>query len=48
MELRDYLRIARAHWLGVVLCILLGTAVALGWAWLQPRVYTADANGFVA
>lgn len=48
MELRDYLRIARAHWLGIVLCILLGTGVSLGWALLQPKVYTADANGFVA
>ena len=47
MELRDYLRIARAHWLGAVICVLLGTGVALGWAALQPRVYTADANGYV-
>lgn len=48
MELRDYLRIGRAHWLGIVLCILLGTGVAFGWALLQPRVYTADASGFVS
>lgn len=47
MELRDYLRIARAHWLGAVLCILIGIAVAFGWAMVQPKVYTADANGYV-
>lgn len=48
MELREYLRIARAHWLGVVLLIALGTGIAFVWTLLQPRVYTADANGFVA
>lgn len=47
MELRDYLRIGRAHWLGIVLSIALGTALAFGWAAIQPRVYTADANGVV-
>ncbi len=48
MELRDYLRIVRAHWIGLVVCLLLGTGLAFGWALLQPRVYTADANGYVA
>lgn len=47
MELRDYLRIARAHWIGLLLSIVLGVLVALGWTALQPRVYTADASGFV-
>jgi capsular exopolysaccharide synthesis family protein len=48
MELRAYLRILRAHWLGIILLTLLGVAVAAGWTLLQPRVYTADAGGYVA
>jgi capsular exopolysaccharide synthesis family protein len=47
MELRDYLRIVRAHWIGIVLLTLLGTAVAFGYTALQPRVYTAEATGYV-
>ncbi len=47
MELRDYLRILRAHWVGIVLLTLLGTAVAFGYSALQPRVYTAEATGYV-
>ena len=47
MELRDYLRILRAHWLGIILLTLLGIAVAWGWTALQPRVYTATASGYV-
>jgi capsular exopolysaccharide synthesis family protein len=48
MELRDYLRILRAHWLAIVLLTALGVAVAAGWALLQPRVYTATASGYVS
>jgi capsular exopolysaccharide synthesis family protein len=48
MELRTYLRILRAHWLGVLLLTVLGVVVAFGWTLLQPRVYTADAGGYVA
>lgn len=47
MELGDYLRILRAHWLGIVLLTLLGAAVAFGNSALQPRVYTASASGIV-
>lgn len=47
MELRDYLRIVRAHWLGIVLLTLLGVAAAWGWSALQPRVYTATTSGIV-
>lgn len=47
MELRDYLRILRAHWVGVVLFIVAGVAVAFTWTLLQPKVYTADASGYV-
>lgn len=48
MELRDYLRLGRAHWIGICLSIALGILVGLGWALLQPKVYAADARGFVA
>ncbi|MDF1487347.1 polysaccharide biosynthesis tyrosine autokinase [Tessaracoccus caeni] len=48
MELRDYLRIARAHWLGALLCVVAGLVLAFGWTLLQPKVYSADANGYVA
>lgn len=47
MELRDYLRILRAHWIGIVLLTALGAAVAFGYSSLQPRVYTAEATGYV-
>lgn len=47
MELRDYLKILRAHWLGIVLCIVAGVVVAFAWTLLQPKVYTADASGYV-
>lgn len=47
MELRDYLRIVRAHWIGIVVCAVLGIAVASGWAILQPKEYTAEATGYV-
>ncbi|MFT3888346.1 MAG: polysaccharide biosynthesis tyrosine autokinase [Arachnia sp.] len=48
MELRDYLRIVRAHWLGILLCLALGIVVSFGWALAQPKVYTADAKGYVS
>lgn len=47
MELRDYLRILRARWIAIVLLTLLGAAVAFGYSALQPRVYTAEATGYV-
>lgn len=48
MELSDYLRILRAHWIGILAILAIGIAGAGGWSLLQPRVYTADASGFVA
>lgn len=47
MELRDYLRILRTHWVGILLLTILGAAAAFGWTALQPRVYTASASGIV-
>ena len=48
VELRTYLRILRAHWIGVVLLTVLGVVTAFGWSLLQPRVYTADAGSYVS
>ena len=47
MELRDVLRMLRAHWIGLVALILLGGLASYGYAMLQPRVYTASSTGFV-
>lgn len=48
MELRDYLRILRAHWLGVTLVVLVTVLAAAAYTFTQPKVYAADANGFVS
>lgn len=48
MDLRDYLNILRTNWLAVLLLAAFGTLVAFGWTLVQPRVYTADATGFIS
>lgn len=48
MELSDYIRIVRAHWIVILAAIAIGAAAAFGWSALQPRVYTADSTGIVA
>lgn len=47
MDLRDYLRGLRRHWLAIVLLTLIGTATAYGWTLLQSPVYEATADGLV-
>ena len=47
MELRDYLRGLRRHWLAVVLMTILGVLVAFGWTLIQTPVYSATANGLI-
>lgn len=47
MELRDYLRGLRRHWLAVVLMTLVGVGAAYGWCLLQTPVYEATAIGQV-
>ena len=47
MELRDYLRGLRRHWLAIVLMTLVGVGAAYGWTLLQTPVYTASASGYV-
>lgn len=41
-------RILRAYWMTIGALFALGALVGLGWSALQPRVYTADASGYVA
>ena len=48
MELTDYLRVLRAYWRGVAAFVLLGVAVAAAVSLVQPKVYQADASGFVS
>lgn len=48
MELADYWKILRAHWIAIIAITLAGGLVGFGWAFIQPKVYTADASGIVA
>ena len=48
MELSDYLRVLRAHWTGVVALILASIAAAAVFNLTQPKVYAANATGFVS
>lgn len=48
MELSDYLRVLRAHWIGVLLLTILGTAGAGAYTLTQPEVYAANASGLVS
>ncbi|NQX35581.1 polysaccharide biosynthesis tyrosine autokinase [Herbiconiux sp. VKM Ac-2851] len=48
MELRSYFGIVRAHWIVIVLLTLVGGAAGFGWSLLQPRVFEADASGYVS
>lgn len=48
MEPRDYLRVARLHWIGILAILLASLTVAGVWSLTQPRIYTAQASGYVA
>jgi capsular exopolysaccharide synthesis family protein len=47
MELRDYLRGLRRHWLAILLMTIVGLGAGYGWTLLQTPVYTAGASGYV-
>lgn len=47
MELRDYLRGLRRHWLAIFLMTAIGLGAGYGWTLLQTPVYTAGASGYV-
>jgi capsular exopolysaccharide synthesis family protein len=48
VELTDYWKIVRAHWLAMVAITCAGAVLGLGWALIQPKEYTADASGIVS
>jgi len=47
LELRDYVRILRAHWIVIIVATIVGAGAAFGWSAMQPRVYSADTTGIV-
>ena len=47
MELSDYLRILRAHWVGVVVLAVVGVLAAFAYNQTQTQVYEASATGLV-
>ncbi|WP_314506982.1 polysaccharide biosynthesis tyrosine autokinase [uncultured Microbacterium sp.] len=47
MELRDYIRGLRRHWIAVVLMTIVGVAVSYGWYAVQTPAYEATAVGLV-
>ncbi|GAB3634347.1 hypothetical protein GCM10027421_37010 [Microbacterium shaanxiense] len=47
MELTDYVRIVRTHWIVILVATVLSVGAAFGWNSLQPRVYSADTTGIV-
>ncbi|WP_062292740.1 polysaccharide biosynthesis tyrosine autokinase [Demequina phytophila] len=47
MELQDYMRVFRAHWVVIVLITVLGGAAAFGWTLTQPKVYTATGSAII-
>ena len=48
MELKDYLRILRAHWIGVLVLAVLGLGAATAYNVSQPKVYEATSTGYVS
>ncbi|RXZ50150.1 polysaccharide biosynthesis tyrosine autokinase [Agromyces binzhouensis] len=47
MELRDYLRGLRRHWVAILLLTLVGVGAGYGWTVLQTPVYVASTSGIV-
>ncbi|MFB9312310.1 polysaccharide biosynthesis tyrosine autokinase [Nocardioides plantarum] len=47
MELLDYAKALRAHWLGALLIVALAVLSAGAFTLTQPKVYAADARGLV-
>jgi capsular exopolysaccharide synthesis family protein len=48
MELRDYLRGLRRHWIAILLMTLVGAGAGYGWTLLQTPVYVAGSSGYVS
>ncbi|MFK0006916.1 polysaccharide biosynthesis tyrosine autokinase [Paenarthrobacter sp. NPDC090520] len=48
MELTDYWKVLRAHWISVIAITILGGIAAFGWTLTQAKVYSADASGIIS
>src|SRR5215207_9928657 len=48
MELRDYLRGLRRHWIAILLMTVVGAGAGYGWTLLQTPVYVAGASGYLS
>jgi len=48
MELRDYLRGLRRHWIAILLMTAVGAGAGYGWTLLQTPVYVAGSSGVVS
>lgn len=48
VELTDYWKVFRAHWLVIIAITCAGAAAGYGWALMQPKVYEANASGIVS
>ncbi|UTT39041.1 polysaccharide biosynthesis tyrosine autokinase [Glutamicibacter mishrai] len=48
MELADYWKILRAHWVSFLAITVAGALLGLGWGLVQPKVYKANASGIVS
>lgn len=48
VDLQRVARILRAYWKTIVVVTAVGALAGLAWSATQPRVYTADASGYVA
>lgn len=48
VDMQRVVRILRAYWKAIVALTVAGGLVGLAWSAVQPRVYTADASGYVA
>ncbi|MFV0633670.1 polysaccharide biosynthesis tyrosine autokinase [Demequina sp.] len=47
MELSDYARVLRTHWIAITLFTLAGALLAFGWTLTQTKVYTANASAII-
>lgn len=48
LDVRDYVRVFRQHWLGIVALALIGILCSAGWIFLQKPVYAANSIGYVS
>ena len=47
MELQDYMRVLRSHWVAIVVATVVGGLLAFGWTLTQPKVYTANGSAIL-